>query len=197
MGEPRHSSGNVGLAMSTSPATNVPLSIRATFQEMDRLRLRAVEVRLTLMAALRAAAAQSETEGDRLTGCSAAGLTVVQNKARRFIQRGHQITDETCSGLVKVVLRVVNGLRPASPVKHLSKKLPAVERWEDALGRVGLGQTSDRPLPSDLHDTLNELGEIRNVLLHRGASAGLIGEGMGYHVESRRSQQWGFGGGRP
>jgi hypothetical protein len=92
---------------------------------------------------------------------------IISQQSKAAHAAGAPITDETRSGLVKTVLHVVNGLRQASPVKHLSKKLPAVERWEDALGRVGLGETSDRPLPSDLRDTLNELGEIRNVLLHR------------------------------
>jgi hypothetical protein len=92
---------------------------------------------------------------------------IISQQSKAAHAAGAPITDETRSGLVKAVLHVVNGLRQASPVKHLSKKIPAVERWEDALGRVGLGETSDRPLPSDLRDTLNELGEIRNVLLHR------------------------------
>lgn len=203
--------------MSTSPATNIPLSIRASYQEMNRLRLRAVEVRLTLMAALRSITAQREAEGDRLTASNAADLTVVQNqlnamtiisffgtlegyvealsqaliqpvvnhrdqcdkelkkRIRRIISQqskeahasGTPITEETRRGLIHAVLQVVNDFRPAPPVERLSKGLPAVGRWEDALKRVGLGETSDRPLPSDLRDTLNELGEIRNVLLHR------------------------------
>lgn len=58
-------------------------------------------------------------------------------------------------------------LLPGLPRRRLARDEPAADRWEDALTRCHLGPPANRPLPDDLRDTLNELGEIRNVLLHR------------------------------
>lgn len=58
-------------------------------------------------------------------------------------------------------------LTPPLPSARFPFGVPAGDRWEDALGRVYLGAAHARPMPEDLRRTLNEIGEVRNVLLHR------------------------------
>jgi hypothetical protein len=53
------------------------------------------------------------------------------------------------------------------PVKTIPKQQLTAERWERALSGIFFGPVPGRPLPDDLRATLNEIGEIRNVLLHR------------------------------
>ena len=53
------------------------------------------------------------------------------------------------------------------PLRATSKELPAADSWEDLLKRIHLRPMPGRPLPADLRLTLNEIGEVRNVLLHR------------------------------
>jgi hypothetical protein len=54
-----------------------------------------------------------------------------------------------------------------SPHSRLLPELPTADKWEDVLKRIYLRPIEGRPLPDDLRATLNELGEVRNVLLHR------------------------------
>ncbi len=98
----------------------------------------------------------------------------LQNRIRQIISQhskaahamGAPISDDTRDAIVKVVRTVVKKFLPDLPVMNFSKGMPTVDRWEDALRRVYFGAGA-RPLPHDLRNTLNELGEIRNVLLHR------------------------------
>lgn len=53
------------------------------------------------------------------------------------------------------------------PVKTIPKQQLTAERWERALSGIFLGPVPGRPLPDDLRAALNEIGEVRNVLLHR------------------------------
>lgn len=53
------------------------------------------------------------------------------------------------------------------PVKTIPKRQLTAERWERALSGIFFGPVPGRPLPEDLRSTLNEMGEVRNVLLHR------------------------------
>lgn len=53
------------------------------------------------------------------------------------------------------------------PLLKLNRELPRPERWEAALRGLTLGAPPDRPLPEELKGTLNEVAQIRNVLLHR------------------------------
>jgi hypothetical protein len=53
------------------------------------------------------------------------------------------------------------------PLRKPKNDLPTADRWEDLLGRIYMRPINGRPLPDDLRLTLNELGAVRNVLLHR------------------------------
>ena len=53
------------------------------------------------------------------------------------------------------------------PLKAPSKEMPCAESWEDLLKRIKLRPLLRRELPDDLRRTLNEVGAIRNVILHR------------------------------
>lgn len=67
-----------------------------------------------------------------------------------------------------LLLQLEERVREGWPVvRDRLAKLPPVARWEDALTPVRLGAPRDRPLPTDLVVTLNELGHLRNALLHR------------------------------
>ncbi|MDQ2881517.1 MAG: hypothetical protein M3Y48_09865 [Actinomycetota bacterium] len=201
--------------MSTSGAAEEPNESSTSPQELNRLRLRAVEVRSTLMAGLRAISAQDLAKSGTPAQATAIDYTAVQNqlnamtiidlfgivegyvealcktlrhpvvehrgqeyerlqkRIRRIISQyskeahasGAPISDGIRNTIKKVAQTVIEKSLPDSPVKDFGKGMSAVDRWEDALRRVGFG--ARRPLPHDLRDTLNELGEIRNVLLHR------------------------------
>lgn len=203
-------------AMSTSGAAQVPNASQASPQELNRLRLRAVEVRSALMAGLRTISAQETArtgtpaqaavidhtavqnqlnamtiidffgvvEGYVEALCKALRQPVVEHQSQEYERlrirtrqiisqhssaayaRGTPISDGTRRAMEDVTRAVIKEFCPDSPVESLGKGMLAVDRWEDALRRVGFGAGS-RPLPRDLRNTLNELGEIRNVLLHR------------------------------
>ena len=53
------------------------------------------------------------------------------------------------------------------PLKAPSRDMPAADSWEDLLKRIYLRPIPGRPLPEDLRLTLNEIGAVRNVFLHR------------------------------
>jgi hypothetical protein len=53
------------------------------------------------------------------------------------------------------------------PLKTPPKATPTSDRWERAVSGIWLGPDPHRPMPDDLRGTLNEIGEVRNVLLHR------------------------------
>ena len=44
-----------------------------------------------------------------------------------------------------------------------------VKRWEQPLSKVGLAAPKDRPIPSDLVQTLSEIIQLRHVIVHRAA----------------------------
>lgn len=71
------------------------------------------------------------------------------------------------STLQRVIMETVQEFVVPAPAQRLRRDLLAGDRWEDAAARMFFGPTKDRPLPDDLRATLNELGEVRNVLLHR------------------------------
>lgn len=91
---------------------------------------------------------------------------IIRQHSRSAYEAGTAIS-EVSHALKKAVHSVIDKRRPGLPVESFIKGLAAAARWEDALHRFGLGETTIRPLPGDLRNTLNELGEIRNILLHR------------------------------
>lgn len=81
--------------------------------------------------------------------------------------RARGVSEEAVQLLSELGTRVFEALRPGPPLMRLNRTLPRPQRWEDGLTRVGLGGPSDRPIPDDMAATLNELAQVRNVLLHR------------------------------
>ena len=68
------------------------------------------------------------------------------------------------------------------PLKAPSKEMPAADSWEDFLRRIYLPPMPGRPLTEDLRSTLNEIGAVRNVLVHRmgridAGALGLVTQG--------------------
>jgi hypothetical protein len=77
---------------------------------------------------------------------------------------------ELSEGGAQVLTHLTNALAGEllkKPLKAPAKELPAADGWEDLLSRIHLQPIPGRPLPDDLRLTLNELGAIRNVTLHR------------------------------
>lgn len=54
-----------------------------------------------------------------------------------------------------------------NPIRAPKHDLPSADRWEDLLKRIYMRPIQGRPVPDDLRLTLNELGAVRNVILHR------------------------------
>lgn len=83
------------------------------------------------------------------------------------LRRSGQYDESFLSTFRSVLMEVIEEVITPAPSERLSRNMLTVERWEDALHRVALGERTSRPLPDDLKATLNELGEVRNCLLHR------------------------------
>lgn len=80
--------------------------------------------------------------------------------------RSRGVTEEGIHALTDLSKRLFDHYFP-KPLHRLNKDLPRPERWEDALRGLTLGAPPQRPIPEDMKATLNEVAQIRNVLLHR------------------------------
>jgi hypothetical protein len=76
----------------------------------------------------------------------------------------HMVEDRVRQALAAEVERVRERL---STVPTRLDRHPPVERWESAFAEVGLGPSPERPLPEGLREALNEVGALRNLILHR------------------------------
>jgi hypothetical protein len=111
-----------------------------------------------LLPALHDVAAESFNERRR-------GVRTLMRKQDRELREAGT-AGEKIHVLREFTASLVEHLMPP-PSRTLPRNLPTVERWERALAGIFFGPPPDRPLPTDLRDTLNEFGEVRNVLLHR------------------------------
>lgn len=89
---------------------------------------------------------------------------------RRSVRKANQAA--RLRGISEDGVRAVNDLSRRLydhfvPTLRLNQTLPRPERWESALRGLVLGAPPGRPLPRDLEETLNEVAQVRNVLLHR------------------------------
>jgi hypothetical protein len=89
------------------------------------------------------------------------------NRLRNIeLKEAGELSKEGAQALTKFTKTLADALLPR-PKRKPNPELPSADGWEDLLKDVYMRPVPERPLPDDLRLTLNELGAIRNVLLHR------------------------------
>ena len=89
------------------------------------------------------------------------------NRTRnRQLKASGELTAQGAHTLTQFTKVLSEALLP-KPLRAANHDLPTADRWEDLLSRVYMRPIRGRPLPEDLRLTLNELGAVRNVILHR------------------------------
>ncbi|MGA2307461.1 MAG: hypothetical protein ABSH29_25235 [Acidimicrobiales bacterium] len=89
------------------------------------------------------------------------------NRLRNIeLKEAGELSKEGAQALTKFTKTLADALLP-TPKRKPNPELPSADGWEDLLKDVYMRPVPERPLPDDLRLTLNELGAVRNVLLHR------------------------------
>jgi hypothetical protein len=104
------------------------------------------------------------------------------NRLRNIeLKEAGELSKEGAQALTKFTKTLADALLPR-PKRKPNPKLPSADGWEDLLKDIYMRPVPGRPLPDDLRLTLNELGAVRNVLLHRmgrmdGKALSVVSEG--------------------
>jgi hypothetical protein len=85
----------------------------------------------------------------------------IQRAEENVPEVGEQLTPE----LREKLLEALRNERTLPKLKQLRGS--GIERYEARLHQAGLGAPDDRPIPEDLDQALQELGALRDVLVHR------------------------------
>jgi len=90
-----------------------------------------------------------------------------RNRLRnRELKEAGELSNEGARALTQFTKVLAKELLP-KPKRAPNPELPSADGWEDLLKDLYMRPIRERPLPDDLRRTLNELGAIRNVILHR------------------------------
>ncbi|MDO8732141.1 MAG: hypothetical protein Q7L55_06165 [Actinomycetota bacterium] len=160
----------VGLATLKDPSSNVPERHRTAAENPEHIASLNAATVVQIFGHIEGFV---EGAGTRLGPAIVAARAQQKEEFRKITKqanieaRARGVSEEGIKLLSNIGMKAFEALRPGTPRGRLDLTLDRPERWEDALRRIWLGAPPDRPLPKDLSQTLNELAQVRNVLLHR------------------------------